>query len=82
MTHDTCARPVSFSCRKSPAKKAIQVHTGQMSSKTTLIGLIFFGVSTKNPFMEDLGSSPRTSAHPKLLKILPSGANLKLSAKV
>ena len=39
MTHDTCTRLVSCSCRKSPAKKAIQVHTGQMTSKTTLIGL-------------------------------------------
>ena len=53
-----------------------------MSSKTTLIGLIFFGVSTKNPFMEDLGSSLLTSAHPNLLKILPPGANLKLFAEV
>ena len=39
MTHDTCTRLVSYSCRKSPAKKAIHVHTGQMLSKTTLIGL-------------------------------------------
>ena len=42
MTHDTCTRLVSCSCQKSPAKKAIQVHTGQISSKTTLTNLSIF----------------------------------------
>ena len=38
---------------------------------------MFFGVATKNLFMEDLlESSLRATAHPKLLKILPNGANL------
>ena len=42
-----------------------------------LISLSIFGVATNNLFKEDLlGSSPHTSAHPKLLKILPRGANL------
>ena len=33
---------VSCSCQKSPAKRAIQGHSGQMSSKTILIGLGIF----------------------------------------
>ena len=44
MTHDKFTRLVSCSCRKSTAKKAIQVLTSQMSSsKTTLIDLSIFG---------------------------------------
>ena len=46
MTHETCTLIlqclVSCSCRKSPAKKAIQGHLGKMSSKTMLIGLSIF----------------------------------------
>ena len=61
MTHDTypllLLYLVSYSCRRSQAKKAIQGH--------------------QTPFKEDLlGSSLRTTAQPKLLKILPRGANL------
>ena len=48
MTHETCTLIfqclVSCSCRKSPAKKAIHGHSGQMSSKTILIGLSFFSL--------------------------------------
>ena len=75
MSHVQCL--VSCSCRKSPAKKVIQGHSGQISSKTINGPQFFFVVATKNPFMEDLlGSSLRTTARPKLLKILPRGANL------
>ena len=48
MTHDTCTLIlqcqclVSCNCRKSPAKKAIQGHSGQMSSKSILIGFSIF----------------------------------------
>ena len=51
MTHDTCTPIlqclVSCSCRKSSAKKAIQGHSGQMSSKTILIGLSIFRCSNE-----------------------------------
>ena len=58
MTHDTCTRLVSCSCRKSPAEKAIQVHTGQMSSKTILIGLSIFrcGNEWTSQITEDFAS--------------------------
>ena len=48
MTHDTstlilqCQCLVSCNCRKSPAKKAIQGHSGQMSSKSILTGSSIF----------------------------------------
>ena len=48
MTHDTCTlilqcqSLVSCNRRESPAKKAIQGHSGQMSSNTILIGLSIF----------------------------------------
>ena len=48
MTHDTCTLIlqcqclVSCNCRKYPAKKAIQGHSGQMSSKSILIGSSIF----------------------------------------
>ena len=80
MTHETCTLIlqclVSCSCQKSSVKRAIQGHSGQISSKTINGPQFFFVVATKNPFMEDLlGSSLRTIAHPKLLKILPRSAN-------
>ena len=58
MTHDTCTRLASCSCRKSPAEKAIQVHTGQMSSKTIIIGLIIFrcGNECTSQIAEDFAS--------------------------
>ena len=58
MTHDTCTRLVSCSCRKSPEEKAIQVHTGQMSSKTILIGLSIFrcGNEWTSQITEDFAS--------------------------
>ena len=46
MRHVQCL--VSCSCRKSPAKKAIQGHLGQMSSKTILIGLSIFRFGHEN----------------------------------
>ena len=80
MTHETCTLIlqclVSCSCQKSSVKRAIQGHSGQMFSKTMLIGLSIFRCGHENPFMEDLlGSSLHTIAHPKLLKILPRSAN-------
>ena len=48
MTRDTCTLIlqcqclVSCNCRKYPAKKAIQGHSGQMSSKSILIGFSIF----------------------------------------
>ena len=39
---------VSCNCRKSPAKKAIQGHSGQMSSKSILIGFSIFLVWKRN----------------------------------
>ena len=54
MTHDTstlilqCQCLVSCNCRKSPAKKAIQGHSGQMSSKSILIGFSIFLVWKRN----------------------------------
>ena len=58
MTHDTCTRLASCSCRKSPAEKAIQVHTGQMSSKTIIIGLSIFrcGNECTSQITEDFSS--------------------------
>ena len=58
MTHDTCTRLASCSCRKSPAEKAIQVHTGQMSSKTIIIGLSIFrcGNECTSQITEDFAS--------------------------
>ena len=58
MTHDTCTRLVSCSCRKSPAEKAIQVHTGQMSSKTIIIGRSIFrcGNECTSQITEDFAS--------------------------
>ena len=81
MTHESCTLIlqclVSCSRRKSPAKKAIQGHSGQMSSKTMLIGLsIFRRGHEKSIHKRLLGSSLYTIAHPKLLKILRRGANL------
>ena len=54
MTHDTCTLIlqcqclVSCNCRKYPAKKAIQGHSGQMSSKSILIGFGIFLVWKRN----------------------------------
>ena len=79
MTHDirTLIYQCLVSCRKSPAKKAIQGHPGQNVKDYINRPQYFFGVATKTLFMEDLlGSSLRTTAHPKLLKILPYGVNL------
>ena len=58
MTHDTCTRLASCSCRKSPAEKAIQVHTGQMSSKTIIIGRGIFrcGNECTSQITEDFAS--------------------------
>ena len=46
MTHETCTLIlqclVSCSCQKSSVKRAIQGHSGQMFSKTILIGLSIF----------------------------------------
>ena len=58
MTHDTCTRLASCCCRKSPAEKAIQVHTGQMSSKTLIIGLSIFrcGNECTSQINEDFSS--------------------------
>ena len=58
MTHDTCTRLASCCCRKSPAEKAIQVHTGQMSSKTIIIGLSIFrcGNECTSQITEDFAS--------------------------
>ena len=58
MTHDTCTRLASCCCPKSPAEKAIQVHTGQMSSKTIIIGLSIFrcGNECTSQITEDFAS--------------------------
>ena len=55
------------------AKEAIQGHSGQMSSKTKLVGLGIFRCGNEKSVH---GSSVCMTAHPKLLQILPQGTNL------
>ena len=74
MTHDTCTRLVSCSCRKSPAEEAIQVHTGQMSSKTILIGLSIFrcGNECTSQITEDLASWCKLKTFRRSLNRIPT----------
>ena len=82
MTHDTCTRLASCCCRKSPAEKAIQVHTGQMSSKTIIIGLSIFrcGNECTSQITEDFASWCKLKTFRRSLnKISTFRANLIIS---
>ena len=74
MTHDTRTRLVGCSCRKSPAEKAIQVHTGQMSSKTILIGLSIFrcGNECTSQITEDFASWCKLKTFRRSLNRIPT----------
>ena len=80
MTHETCTLIlqclVSCSCQKSSVKRAIQGHSGQMFSKTMLIGLSIFRCGHE----KSVHGRPSWELAPydctSQIKFAPRGANL------